>query len=368
MHKKSIVILILFILFGLVAAANAELEIHYLDVGQGDSTILLCDGKVLMIDGGLPEYSQFIYSYLHNTLSIGHIDYMISTHPHNDHSGGLSAALNACTVGIVYSPVFYYEDLGFMTLRRVLESNNQNFTIPLPGNEIQLGEATVQFLAPRKLHSKMNDNSIVVKVVYGETSFLFMGDAELEEEFELIESGYDLNATVLRIGHHGSNSSSSDAFLEHVTPEYAVISVGADNTYGHPNQEVLSLLNSMGVKVYRTDQNGTVICTSDGTDVFFAAEKEIYVSGLMEITPYISDEYTDRAAITDNDMTASKLLQNLAGPAVEEAPYIGNKKSMKFHYPDCQGAINMNETNRVELYSREDAIGLGYEPCGTCKP
>lgn len=384
--KKTCLCTLLFLLLSIATVtACAELEIHYLDVGQGDCAILLCDGHIMMIDGGGSNQSQFIYSYLHNTLGVSTIDIMVSTHPHNDHTGGLSAALNACKVETIYSPVFFYDEIGFTTLRRIMSEHNMNFTIPIAGNEVSLGDAKVEFLAPYMLHSKMNDNSIIVRVVYGQTSFIFMGDAEIEEEQELLASGYDLHSTVIKIGHHGSVSSSSSELIEAVNPEYAVISVGKENTYGHPNTEVLQRLIDREVSIWRTDLYGTIICSSDGQSVLFASDKDPSqdtVDGFVAFLPDEEMQNEDRllnSTINQDEDNLSDISQLMIGiidtsdtrrpdTVPDTIAYVGNKKSKKFHYPDCQGAQNMKEKNRIEFENREDAVALGYEPCGSCHP
>ena len=256
-----------------VAETNSGLEVHFLDVGQGDATLVLCDGEVLMIDGGDSKASQFIYSYLRNTLEITHIDGMIATHPHADHAGGLAAALNACSVDVLYTSVTDYDTKTWQSVLKYADAQGTPVVIPFPGDSFELGSATVEIIGPLWYHNDLNDMSLIVKVTYGDTSFLFMGDAEWEAEHDLLDAGIDLSADVLRVGHHGSNTSTGYQFLRAVSPTYGIISVGAKNSYGHPTEEVLSRLQDADVTVYRTDQSGTIICTSDGESLVFHVEK-----------------------------------------------------------------------------------------------
>lgn len=249
--------------------AEAGLYIHFLDVGQADATIVLCDDEVMMIDGGNSGDSSFIYSYLKNTLQIEHIDYMIASHPHEDHIGGLSAALNACTVRKVYSPVLEYDSQAFSSFRKYIEEQGLQLSLPVAGETFSLGAAEVQILGPLKEYDTINDMSIIVRIVYGETSFLFTGDAEWEAEHDLAESGYDISSTLLKVGHHGSDTSNSYIFLRKVMPKYAIISSGKNNIYGHPNNTVLSRLEDIGAEVHRTDFDEDMICYSDGTHIRF---------------------------------------------------------------------------------------------------
>lgn len=276
--KYIIVVLICFVLFFQIGirfayASGNSFEIHFIDVGQADAAVIICDNEVLMIDGGNSEDSDLIYSYLKNTLKLSHIDYMIATHPHEDHIGGLSAALNACSVGIIYSPVTDYDSKAFRSFKKYALLQGLDFVIPNVGDSFSLGSATVRFLSPYIEYPSMNDNSIVVRIIYGETSFLFTSDAEWDAEHDMVDSHFCLRADLIKVGHHGSNNSSSYVFLREVMPKYAVISVGKNNTYGHPSEDVLSRLQDADTEVYRTDIHGDIICTSDGQTLTFITEK-----------------------------------------------------------------------------------------------
>lgn len=250
-------------------AEDGLLTIYFVDVGQADSTIITCDGEVLMIDGDNVADSQLIYSMLCNTLGIQHIDCMIATHPHEDNVGGLAAALNACSVDVLFTPVLDYDTKAFHSMMKYAQAQATEIKIPKPGDSFKIGSAEVVILGPLKQYRNTNDLSIVCKITYGHTSFLFGGDAEWEAEHDLVESGIDLSANVLKVNHHGSETSTSYVFLREVMPTYAVISVGADKTNGHPSDEVLSRLEDAGAIVMRTDQMGTIKCVSDGQNIVF---------------------------------------------------------------------------------------------------
>ena len=226
------------------ATTEGGLTIHFIDVGQADAAVVMCGGETLMIDGGNAADSSLIYAYLTRTLGLTHIDYMIATHPHEDHIGGLPGALNACTVGTVYSPVAEHDTQIFETLKTQAAKQGVGLTVPAVGSKFTVGTATVQFISPAKQFEDTNDWSLVVRIVYGDTSFLFTGDAGWDAEHEMVNSGYNLSANVLKVGHHGSDSSSSYVFLREVMPEYAIISVGEGNSYGHPTQAALSRLHA----------------------------------------------------------------------------------------------------------------------------
>ena len=275
--KKILSLLLLMLLMftaGCGTIASAEnLLVYFLDVGQADAAILQCGDEVMMIDGGESSDSSLIYSYLTKTLGITHIDYMIATHPHADHIGGLSGALNACSVGVVYSPVRSYDSKQFSSLVKYVQKQGRELTVPEIGDSFAFGDAQVQFLSPMKEYSNINDCSIVVRITHGNNTFLFTGDAEWDAEHDMVDSGYDLSAAVLKVGHHGSDTSSSYVFLREVMPKYAVISCGEGNSYGHPTEAVLSRLRDVGAQVFRTDLQGDVVFVSDGTTLSFGTEK-----------------------------------------------------------------------------------------------
>lgn len=226
----------------------------------------------MMIDGGKAKASSYIYSWLKKN-QISYLDVMVATHTDADHIGGLSGALNYAKVGTAYCPVTSGTTKTFQSFVKYLKKQGKSITVPEAGDEFSLGSAQVRILGPTDPQAEGNNSSIVLKVTFGDTSFLFTGDAEREEEQELLESGYDLESTVLKVGHHGSDTSTSYLFLRTVNPQYAVISVGADNTYGHPTEAVLSRLRDADVKTYRTDLQGTITAVSGGKKVTFQTEK-----------------------------------------------------------------------------------------------
>lgn len=257
---------------------NGTFEIHFLDVGQGDAAIVICDDKVLMIDGGNSADSSLIYSFLKNTLGLDHIDYMVATHPHEDHVGGLSGALNACSVGEAFSPVLQYDSEPFNDFLRFLSEQGKDLTVPNVGDIYALGSATFQFLAPLQANSTVENNwSLILRITYGQTSFLFMGDAELSSEADLItlshERQYELKSDLIKVGHHGGESSTSFVLLQAAKPKVAIISVGKNNTYGHPSDHTLERLQIAKAEIYRTDKHGHILCFSDGEEIRIQTEK-----------------------------------------------------------------------------------------------
>ena len=255
------------------AAGKTSFQVDFIDVGQGDASLIQCDGHYMLIDGGTAKQSGKIYSYLKNR-SISYLDYIVATHPDADHVGGLSGALNYAKVGVAFSPVTTHDSKSFSSLLKYLTKQGKGITVPKAGDVFALGSAEITVLGPVTMSEGDNNNSIVLRIQYGAVSFLFTGDAEQEEETEILDSGVPLQSTVLKVAHHGSRKSTSYRFLREAAPEYAVISVGADNPYGHPTEDTLSRLRDADVTVYRTDLLGDIVCTSDGKQVAFSTQKD----------------------------------------------------------------------------------------------
>ena len=317
-------------------AEGGSLQVHFIDVGQADAALVICDGHYMLIDGGNAEDSDLVYSYLERH-GAKNLDYMVASHAHEDHIGGLSGALNYAKVDTALCPVTEYSSKVFQNMVKYLEQQGKSLTVPAPGDKFDLGSARVEILGPVQEYDDTNNTSIVLRIDYGETSFLFTGDMETGAEKDLLESGADVRATVLKAGHHGSDTSTGYQFLREVSPRYTVISVGEGNKYGHPSDEVLSRFRDAGTEVYRTDMQGHVIAESDGKTVTFRTEKE---------------------ADTATNPTGGTKVQI----------YVGNAGTEKFHLPDCASAQNIQEENRVVFLARIQAVLSGYEPCGRCKP
>lgn len=265
---------------------SSTLEVHFLDVGQADAALLLCGSEAMLIDGGNVSDSRLLAAYLKKH-KVSHLDYIVSTHPHEDHVGGLSGALNIATADRVFSPVKNHNSKAFRDFSKYVRQQEKDLTIPKTGDHFSLRSASVKILAPQKSYDNTNDTSIVLKVSHKNISFLFTGDAERASELDLLDAGLDLRATVLKVGHHGSEISTSYPFLRAVMPEYAVLSVGKDNAYGHPSEAVLSRLRDADSTLYRTDMQGHIIATSDGNTVTFSTEKESFHA----TNPTLADDF-----------------------------------------------------------------------------
>lgn len=244
---------------------DSELFIYFFDVGQADSILIKENDYTILIDGGNQSDGENLVEYLKNELNINEIDILVGTHPHEDHIGGLPDVINSFEIGKLYLPNATTTTKIFETLLDSIEKNNYKITVPKVNEKIKLNNMNFKILYTGTDESDLNNSSIVLKLNYGNTSYLFTGDATDSTEESILNK--DISADVLKVGHHGSSYSTTDSFLERVNPKYAIIEVGKDNKYGHPTNKTLDKLNAKNIKIYRTDLDGTIKLTSDGENI-----------------------------------------------------------------------------------------------------
>ena len=352
--------------------AKALLKIHFLDVGQGACALIESDGHYMLIDGGGRDSSSFTVSYLAQ-LGIEKFDYMVATHFDEDHIAGLIGVFNKFAVETVLEPSYETDTSIYKSFKEAENNSKAKVIIPEPGEEYTLGDAKFTVLAPKKPEKdtdketaaeglKENNQSICILLKNGDNKVLFTGDAEQEEEQYLVDSGRDIRADVYMVGHHGSGSSTSELLLDAVQPEYAVISCGTGNDYGHPVQEVLDRLWDKDVSVFRTDEQGNIIMTSDGETITWNAEpSQTWAPGVVPEKAPDRSGNTESAKNTDTDTSVNS-------DGTENA-YVLNNSTMKFHYPWCSSVKKIAEQNYEESsLSRDELLDKGYTPCGNCNP
>ncbi|WP_195465265.1 ComEC/Rec2 family competence protein [Faecalispora jeddahensis] len=257
-----------------ISSETGSVSVYYLDVGQGDSELIcLPTGENILIDAGLSEGADQLTTYL-GQLGVRKIDYLIATHPHADHIGGMAKVISNLEIGKIYVPKVADSQVPttrvYENMLDAVEKKGLRLTQGKAGMTVLEQDNTrLEFLAPvEDEYNDLNNYSIVAKLTFGQRTFLFTGDAEKESEQQMVKKYADsLRSDVLKVCHHGSSSSSSVGFLKAVAPKYAIISCGKDNDYGHPNKEVFTRLANVGAEVYRTDEQGTILVSSDGTDL-----------------------------------------------------------------------------------------------------
>lgn len=337
---------------------NSSLKVHYIDVGQGDSSFVeLPNGETILIDAGIPSQGYVVTNYIKN-LGYTDIDYVVATHPHNDHIGGLPTVLESFKVGKFYMPNKEHTSDIFMTMLTAVQSNGCKAAYAKSGlSVIDEGNLKVNFVAPVSSgYSDLNNYSAVLRISYDKSSFLFTGDAEDIVESELISSGQTISADVLKVGHHGAGYSSTASFLKVVKPKYAIISVGGNN-YGHPAADALSRLNDIGASIYRTDEVGTIIVTTDGATYTVDKNATIIKSNAPpeeDKTDYVpvapSQEYED----TDE-------VDNVQSTPADIVVYV-TRTGSKYHRYGCSYLKSCIET------TLSSAKSSGYGACSRCNP
>jgi beta-lactamase superfamily II metal-dependent hydrolase len=252
---------------------DGEIRVYFLNVGQGDSILLQTDENAVLIDAGEYSVRRELLSYLRDA-GITTLDYLIATHPHEDHIGGMVPVLDNFKVNNVVLTEAPGTSKAYESFLEFVEDQNIPVTFPQPGDVISAGLIELNVIAPLSDYSDdLNNASLVLRMLFGDTAFLFTGDAERPSEQDMLDAGSTVHANILKIGHHGSSTATTPEFLDAVNPAVAVISCGSVNSYGHPHEEVLSLLTERDIQILRTDENGTIILSTDGTQVYWQSSE-----------------------------------------------------------------------------------------------
>lgn len=361
--------------------SQEPLEVHYIDVGQGSATLLKSGRHAMLIDTGDSDQGTKIQLYL-TKQGVENLDYLVLTHPDADHIGGAPVIITKFGIGQLFLSNYEKDNKTTQKVRDAMQYKGLTASDCQVGDTFALGNASFTILGPAKEYADSNNASIVIMVQNGNNRFLFTGDCEAEAEADLIASGADLSADVYLTGHHGSDTASSQAFMDAVSPTYAVISCGEGNSYGHPHAEVLNRFRSMGIQVFRTDEQGSVVAESDGTGITWnCAPSETWQAGERTKNAQTGAEIqpaneTDAAAA--QDMPTAGQSDAVTLPAQEQKPvvadetpqagnYIGNRNNGKLHKASC--SYLPDPQNQVPFTTREEAVEAGYDdPCKRCNP
>lgn len=316
------------------------LNIHTIDVGQGDSTLLECDGNYMLIDAGETDYGETVVDYL-KQYNVDKLSYMVITHPHSDHYGGVETVLESIETENIILTEAYNTTRSWEELVDYIDSNDYNVIIPEMNQVFNLGKCNITTYAPEIDNDDINNSSVVLKAEYDGMSALFTGDAGKPEESKILESGFDVKADILNIGHHGSRTSTGKEFLESVNPQLALISCGKNNDYGHPHKETTASLKKQNVKSLRTDEQGNIIVNMN--------------DDILNIST--SNGYSESINLNNSNETTDK-----------EGQYIGNKNSKVYHSSSCTAVGKMAEKNKVIFNSVQEAENENYSPCKNCNP
>ncbi len=392
-------------------AQAADLTVHVLDVGQGDSILIVSPvGKTVLVDAGPPDSARHLAARVRELVGGSQLDLLLMTHPHADHIGGMEAVLEAVGARIFMEPGFDHASPLYSRLLRTLESKGVALKVGEAGRNVDLGGgASLRLLAPAKpffkrTRSDANANSIVMRLTYRNTAFYLSADSEAETERRILQSGEELRADVYKVAHHGSRHSNTRELLEQVRPKIAVVSVGAGNDYGHPTRQALDRLEAARAEVLRTDLDGEIILKSDGERVIYATEKG---GGFAVTTPPVVEERpapvpvvreTPRrdpprprepktqvkdeprpkeveVAVTQPTppptRPAAKTIDLEPRPAPTPASsdgYVGSRNSQVFHRAGCDNALRIKPENLIRYKTREEAVGDGRRPGKDCNP
>lgn len=349
-----------------------EMKVHFLDVGQGDSIFIeLPDDKTMLIDASEKEYADRITTYIYSC-GYSSLDYVVATHPHSDHIGGMADVIGSFSVGnVILSPATHTTKT-YTNMLTAIDQSGAKVTLGTAGKEIfSDGDLSAVAIAPvTEDYSDLNNSSVMVMLTYGDKKFLFTGDAEEEEERTVTA---DVKCDVLKVGHHGSSTSTSSAFLAAASPEYAVISCGMGNSYGHPHTETIDKLKKAGINIYRTDLQGDIVMTCDGENITVNTQPSTAggassAESKSETTGSATTTVATKATTTTVRTTPATATEKPAEDDPVSYSYVLNTNTMKIHRPSCSSVSQMSDENKGYTNDYDGAIAQGYVPCKRCKP
>lgn len=331
------------------AGRESGLTVEFIDVGQGDATLILCEGEAMLIDAGDESSGTNVQNEMEK-LGVRELKYFVCTHPDADHIGGADVIAYKFPVTSLLMPELERDTKAYEQLAASISGRNIQVIHPAVGDIYTLGGGSFTVIGPVEQYGEdeANNWSVCLRFTYGELGFLFCGDAEEEAEEDMLAAGVELGADVYHVSHHGSSSSTSEPFLRAVEPSYAVVSCGRDNDYGHPHEETKEILAARQIQLYRTDELGNIFCYSDGKTLNWESEYDFAGE--------------NGAAAEENSAP-----EETAAPESSRQDYVLNTNTKKIHLPDCESVGKMKKKNRRDVHAvLEELFKEGYDPCKNC--
>lgn len=357
------------------ATQTADMEVHFIDVGQGDATLIKCGGEAMLIDAGDDTKGTAIQNYLQKQ-GVKKLDYLVLTHPDSDHIGAAPVIITKFKIGKVFISNYEKDNSTYRKLMQALDEKRLSYATPKVGESYTLGSAKFTILAPNGEYQSPNNASIALLLENGDNRFLFSGDAEEEAEADILGNGISVLADVYQVGHHGSRTSSSKEFLEAIRPSWAIISCAEGNSYGHPHAKTLNELRSMGVKVFRTDEQGSIVAYCDGAEITWnCAPSETWKAGeptgssdgtasRPERQSGSAEDSESKSSILGTDKTnEGQKTEALTEPSDGGVEVHITKTGKKYHSAGCD---SLSKSDIIVTLEQAKAKGLG--PCSKCNP
>lgn len=368
------------------SSSAGQMQVHFIDVGQGDATLIACDGHYMLIDAGNNDKGTTVQSYLMSQ-GVEKLDYVIGTHPDADHIGGLDVVIYKFDCDTIIMPDVANDTRTYDDVVQAMKSKGYQTTYPVVGETYTLGGATFTIVAPNADYGNdMNDWSVGVLVQNGNNRFLFTGDAEEKAEEDILNNGIDISADVYAAAHHGSKTATSQAFLDKISPTYVVISAGEGNKYGHPHAEVLNRLRAAGISVFRTDEQGTIVATSDGNDITWnCSPSESWKAGEPTGSSDTSQNAASSGTGTSNNNSSSSVADNSSGDSTASSGSSdagiaadtsgstnSDSSSVMVHITDTGSKYYSAGCSYLKKSDHEvtlsEAKSMGLTPCSRCNP
>ena len=350
--------------FDSISSIKGECNVWVLDVGQGSSTLVESDGEYMLIDGGDSDKSSYLVSYLKKK-EITNFKYVIATHYDADHLNGVVGALNVFDVENVICPEYTTTTRVYNSFISIMDNKKINRIKPIVGETYSLGRGEFTIIAPNSTgYSNVNDYSVGIRFKYNNKSFLVAGDATNISEEEIVNNSIDINSDVYIVNHHGSSGSSSSEFLNKIDPEYAVISAGKGNAYGHPAYKTLEKLNKRGAKIYRTDIEGEIEFSFTEKEIQFNKDSYNKLESGEKINKDSYENNQDNKLISSNEGD-NRSIENESSNKSDN--YVLNKNTKKIHKDDCKSVKQMSDNNKVYFDGTiDEAEAQGYSKCQNC--